>query len=241
MTAANTTPQSRRDPCASPQSPPTFPSYLVTPSELNSALQLQSQTLSSASDSSPRIKPLCGTWAREGAKLSGRDEFRAGRIHGAQFFDLDTVQDVHSAYPQMLPSPEVFAAAMSSLGIRRDDTVVVYDSADAGIYSAPRVGWMLRIFGHPRVHVLNNYKLWVEEGFPVDSGAPEDPEPALYPVPDVKRAKVVQFEEMQKLSLAETACQSRDGYILDARSFGRWSGREPEPTPGKPRLSFRIY
>jgi len=140
----------------------------------------------------------------------------------------------------MLPSPEVFAAAMSSLGIRRDDTVVVYDSAKAGIYSAPRVGWMLRVFRHPRVHVLNNYKLWVDAGFPVEAGAPEAPEPSQYPVPDVDRAKLVQFEEMQKLCLAEPSCQPRDGYVLDARSFGRWSGQEEEPIPGKLPLFFRI-
>jgi len=237
MTAANTDPQSGRDSSVSPRSPTSFPSYLVTPDELNCALQ--SENLSRDSDG-PRIKPLCATWSRPGASCSGLDEFRAGRIHGAQFFDLDTIQDVNSPYPHMLPSPEVFAAAMSSLGIRRDDTVVVYDSAKAGIYSAPRVGWMLRVFRHPRVHVLNNYKLWVDAGFPVEAGAPEAPEPSQYPVPDVDRAKLVQFEEMQKLCLAEPSCQPRDGYVLDARSFGRWSGQEEEPIPGKLPLFFRI-
>lgn len=39
----------------------------------------------------------------------------------------------------MLPSEEAFAAAVSALGIRNEDGVVVYDCK--GIYSAARVWW----------------------------------------------------------------------------------------------------
>lgn len=41
----------------------------------------------------------------------------------------------------MLPSEEAFAAAVSALGIRNEDRVVVYDGK--GIYSAPRVWWLV--------------------------------------------------------------------------------------------------
>lgn len=41
----------------------------------------------------------------------------------------------------MLPSEEAFAAAVSALGIKNEDGVVVYDGK--GIYSAARVWWLV--------------------------------------------------------------------------------------------------
>lgn len=67
--------------------------------------------------------------------------YKQGHIPNARFFDLDKVADTSSPYPHMLPSPEIFKDAMSELGISRDDTVVVYDSAELGIFSGPRVAW----------------------------------------------------------------------------------------------------
>ena len=61
---------------------------------------------------------------------------------------MDKVADSSSELPHMLPPEGVFAAAMDSLGIRKDDIVVVYDRA--GIFSAPRVWWTFNVFGHDR-------------------------------------------------------------------------------------------
>lgn len=41
--------------------------------------------------------------------------------------------------PHMLPSEEAFAAAVSALGIKNKDGVVIYDGK--GIFSAARVWW----------------------------------------------------------------------------------------------------
>ena len=41
--------------------------------------------------------------------------------------------------PHMLPSEEAFAAAISELGIKNQDKVIVYDGK--GFFSAPRVWW----------------------------------------------------------------------------------------------------
>jgi thiosulfate/3-mercaptopyruvate sulfurtransferase len=41
--------------------------------------------------------------------------------------------------PHMLPSEEAFAAAVSALGIKNTDKVIVYDGK--GFFSAPRVWW----------------------------------------------------------------------------------------------------
>lgn len=132
----------------------------------------------------------------------------------------------------MLPSPSTFAKAMSSLGIRKDDTVVVYDSAELGIFSAPRVGWTLKAFGHEGVHVLNNFKAWVEEGYPTESGEFWDVDTCPYPIPEFSGEKVVEFEEMVELARDYNKEGAEGVQILDARSKGRWSGKEPEPREG---------
>lgn len=132
----------------------------------------------------------------------------------------------------MLPSPQVFTQAMRKLGIRRDDNIVVYDSAELGIFSAPRVAWTLRVFGHPSIHILNNYKLWVEEGFPVEQGEQHDLPESQYPEPKIDPSKVAAFEEVKEIA-KDWNKEGREGVqILDARSPGRWSGADPEPRPG---------
>ncbi|KAJ5180926.1 hypothetical protein N7492_004136 [Penicillium capsulatum] len=208
-----------------------FSSYLVSPKQLNEALKKNPPTKISTS---PRVVPLCAAWFMpndpEGRK--GIDSFRQSRIPQARFFDLDAVKDHDSPYPHMLPTAETFAEAMSELGIRRDDEVVVYDTAELGIFSAPRVGWTLRMFGHPNVHLLHNYRLWVREGLPTESGEPAPVEKSKYPVPNYDSKLVISFREMKELGMDYGKEGAEEVEILDARSYGRWAGSDLEPRPG---------
>jgi thiosulfate/3-mercaptopyruvate sulfurtransferase len=204
-------------------------SYLVTPSELSAALKKNSPSKISTA---PRTVPLCATWFLPNDGRSGLQSFREKRIPNARFFDLDKVIDKRSPYPHMLPSATDFAKAMSSLGIRRDDTVVVYDSYELGIFSAPRVGWTLKAFGHDSVHVLNNFKLWVEEGYPTESGEFYDVDTCVYPIPQFDPSKVISFEEVREVVKDYNKEGAEGVQILDARSWGRWTGNDPEPREG---------
>lgn len=132
----------------------------------------------------------------------------------------------------MLPSAEVLQTALSELGINKDDRVVVYDSAELGIFSAPRVAWTLKVFGHPSVHVLNNFKLWVEQGYPVEQGEQEHVERTSYPMPVLDSDKVAAFEDVKELAEKYRDEGQNQVQILDARSLGRWKGIEPEPRAG---------
>ncbi|KAL1977505.1 hypothetical protein VTN31DRAFT_364 [Thermomyces dupontii] len=207
-----------------------FNSYLVTPQELNEALKKLPPT---NPPTGPRVIPLCASWflPNDPEGRTGIQVFRKSHIPHSRFFDLDAIKDEDSPYPHMLPTNERFAQAMSELGIRRDDKIVVYDSAELGIFSAPRVGWTLRVFGHPGVHVLNNYKLWVEQGLPTESGDPEPVEKTKYPVPAYETDHVVHFPEMKEI-VKENKNGSQSVEVLDARPYGRWAGTDPEPRPG---------
>lgn len=130
----------------------------------------------------------------------GYTTYKQARIPGARFFDLDGVKDAESPYPHMLPVQEVFEEAMQKLGINRDDRVVVYDAHETGIFSAPRVGWTLKVFGHEKVHLLNNFRLWVQAGYPTESGEPEPVQPSKYQVSTFSPELVVNFAEMKHIA-----------------------------------------
>jgi len=223
-------PCARRALAASPATR-SFSSYLVTPAELADALH---KAPPSPVNSEPRVIPLCASWfmPNDPEGRTGIDVFREKRIPKARFFDVDKVIDKRSPYPHMLPSPTRFAEAMSELGIRRDDTVVVYDSRELGIFSAPRVGWTMRVFGHPRVHVLNNFRLWVDQGLPTESGNVWTVECGTYPIPDLDEARVASYEHVREVALDHNKEGAEGVQILDARAPGRWTGRDPEPREG---------
>ena len=207
-------------------------SYLVTSQELSQALAKNVPTKISTS---PRIVPLCAAWflPNDLEGRTGQKVFEERRIPQACFFDIDEVRDHDSSYPHMLPTAEVFAEAMSNMGIRKDDQLVVYDTHELGIFSAPRVAWTLRVFGHPGVHILNNFRLWVEEGYPTESGSAPEPEKTKYPPPKFDNPTVVAcFREMKSIAKDHGKEGADSVQIVDARSPGRFSGKEPEPRPG---------
>ncbi|MCJ1301509.1 hypothetical protein MMC08_004310 [Hypocenomyce scalaris] len=210
-------------------------SYIVTPKQLADALTKNVPTKISTS---PRIIPLCAAWflPNDPDGRSGQKVFHDCRIPSARFFDIDQVKDHDSKYPHMLPTAEGFADAMRNIGIRKDDTVVVYDTKELGIFSAPRVGWTLKVFGHPNVHILNNFRLWVEEGFPTERGDIEAvvEQDSHYPVPTMDPHMVVRFAEMKEIAKDYGKEGAEEVQILDARSLERWKGTEPEPRPGLP-------
>ncbi|KAL8761237.1 MAG: hypothetical protein Q9184_002617 [Pyrenodesmia sp. 2 TL-2023] len=208
-------------------------SQLVTPKELSKALAKNVPTKISTA---PRVIPLCAAWflPNDPKGRTGQKVFEEKRIPSARFFDLDAVKDHESPYPHMLPSAEDFAKAMQGIGIRKDDEVVVYDTQELGIFSAPRVAWTLKVFGHPSVYILNNFRLWVQQGYPTESGRVEAivEEPSHYPMPSLDRSKVVDFPEMKEIAKEHNKEGSEGSQVLDARSKGRWAGTDPEPRPG---------
>ena len=210
-------------------------SYFVTPRELHDAM---ASSTSSESSTSKRIVPLCASWflPNDPQKRTGRQVFEQNRIPTARFFDLDAVKDNDSPYPHMLPTAETFAEAMSNLGIKRDDRVVVYDTQELGIFSAPRVAWTLRVFGHPSIHILNNFRIWVEQGLPIEGGNTSTvPEiKTQYSVPSIHPDAVVCFREIKSIAKENGKKDSEDIQVIDARSSGRFTGKEPEPRPGLP-------
>lgn len=150
--------------------------------------------------------------------------FAAAHIPGTRFFDVDAITDRSSDLPHMLPSPGDFTAAVAALNVNSASHVVVYDQR--GIFSAPRLWWMFRVFGHDNVAVLDGgLPAWIAGGGAVDSGAPAPAAPAAF-TPHYRAEMVRTLDDMRR-NLKE-----KSALVLDARAVGRFNGSTPEPRPG---------
>ncbi|HET7409876.1 MAG TPA: 3-mercaptopyruvate sulfurtransferase [Paracoccaceae bacterium] len=173
--------------------------------------------------SAPDIRILDASMYLPTDGRNGREIYRAKHIPGARFFDIDEIADEHSSLPHMLPPVEKFVARVRRMGIGDGHKIVVYDQQ--GIYSAARVWWMFRVFGHHDVAVLDGgLPKWEAEGRPIETQAPEPRERHFTARgnPDLVR-DVTQVARAVKLG---------DEQIVDARAPGRFRGDEPEPRQG---------
>ena len=101
------------------------------------------------------------------------------RIGHAQFFDIDDIADPDAPLPHTLPSADLFAAKAGALGLRENDSIVIYDRAGISM-AACRAWWMFRVFGHKNVFVLDGgLPKWLAEGLPVRTET-KKPIPAVY-------------------------------------------------------------
>lgn len=87
--------------------------------------------------------------------LSGHEQYLLeGHVPGAVFADLiEEFSDPEGAYPFTRPDAARFEAAAGALGVGRDTTVIVYDTA-VGQW-ASRLWWLFRAFGFDRVALLD--------------------------------------------------------------------------------------
>lgn len=178
------------------------------------------------------VKVLDASWHMPTSGRVGSTEFAKKRIPGARFFDIDAISDKSSPYPHMLPSAQHFSSCVSSLGISNQDDVVVYDSV--GMFSAARVYWMFRVFGHDNISLLDGgLPKWERDGYTVDSAVLKEPiEYASLSNLSLFTATKVRSELVRSLSDMRELTSSKTLPILDARSGDRFYARVPEPRPG---------
>ncbi len=113
---------------------------------------------------------------------------------------------------------------MQTLGVGDESIAVVYDAA--GLFSAARLWWMLKGFGHRNVLVLDGgLPKWERDGFAIESGSVNVASQARFK-PLLDASKVKNLHEVA-LAIASGTAQ-----IADARSGTRFRGEEPEPRPG---------
>ncbi len=182
---------------------------LTTPQELKDALAAGAYP-----DGGP-VRILDVRWRLD--KPDGRDDYRAGHIPGAVYVDLDHELASHGE-PQEgrhpLPAREEFEASARRWGIRRGDTVVVYDNLKN--LSSARAWWLLRFFGVADVRLLDgSLRAWTSAGYGLATG---DEAPS-------EGGDVVLTEgTLPTLDLDTVADFASTRLLLDARASERYRG-----------------
>ena len=155
---------------------------------------------------------------------AGERAWREAHLPGAGHAHLDRDLSDHgkpAAFGRHpLPEPAAFAALLVRLGITPGHQVVAYDAAD-GAMAAARFWWLLRLFGHERIAVLDGgFAAWTALGLPVDAEA-GDLAPGSY-AGDFDLRQVVGTDEIL------SRLDAPPGWLLDARAPERFRG-EVEP------------
>ena len=156
---------------------------------------------------------------------SGRAAYEADHLPGAVWVDLDlelSAPATPAGGRHPFPTPELFAATLSRLGIGQETPVVVYDDARGS--TAARLWWMLRILDHPVAVLDGGMGTW---GGPLEPGWREVEQvpcaPRAWPPTRLIDADGVNALRAEKGSL-----------LLDARAGSRFAAGDPtiDPRPG---------
>ena len=172
----------------------------------------------------PDIVVLDASWYLPAAGRDAAAEYRAAHIPGALRFDLDAMSDTESSLPHMLPRSDVFASRMRALGVGDGMQIVVYDGQ--GLFSAPRVWWMLKTYGVRDALVLDGgLPAWTAAGYATEDGDPAQRERRHFTA-RLDHGAVADANDVAR------ALETGSAQVVDARSATRFRGEEPEPRPG---------
>ena len=184
---------------------------------------------------------------------NGRSEYISGpRIPGASYLDIDDISpqpgsaDNPNSLPHMKPSSKLFACTMDRMGISPDDTLYVYGTPGCGFNH--RAFWTLSSTGY---HDPSKVKLiqgsldeWKEFGGELDFAELKDDDTRLFKMSDVTdyetaspkytfyQNDVSSVVDMEQVLQVVEDDSSSDIIIVDARSAGRFHGKDPEPREG---------
>lgn len=156
--------------------------------------------------------------------FDGHAEFLKARIPGARYFDIDRFADPDTPLPHMVPSVGRMEKLLGEAGVSNASSVVFYDQK--GLASAARGWWLMGLFGHDRVAVLDGgLPKWLREGRPTEAGEPPAPAPQAFRA-DFRSSRLRGLGDM----IANL--EGRAELVLDARAAGRFNGTAPEPRKG---------
>eukprot|EP00730_Choanoeca_flexa_P001135 TRINITY_DN10493_c1_g1_i2.p1 TRINITY_DN10493_c1_g1~~TRINITY_DN10493_c1_g1_i2.p1 ORF type:complete len:305 (+),score=75.21 TRINITY_DN10493_c1_g1_i2:126-1040(+) len=179
---------------------------------------------------SPNLRVLDATFHMPAWNRDAKAEFQQQRIPTAGFFDIDAIAKQDTNLPHMLPTEEQFEQAMHELGVGQDTHVIAYDCSDFGVFSAPRLWWTLRTFGHDNVSVLNGGLLaWKAQGYDLETDSPVIPATPAKPFQARLRRELVRRYDQVRDNITV-----QEATLLDARSTGRFEGIDPEPRADLP-------
>ena len=172
-----------------------------------------------------KVKIIDCSWHMPQTKRNGFEEYQKLHIENAIFFDLDKNSKTDTDLPHMLTDKKLWEKIVSSMGIRNDDQIIIYDNSD--VISSCRCWYNFIYFGHDPglVRVLDGgLKKWNNEKKPI--------------VNDLTKTISSDYIVNEKKELVKDKEQIDENIsinkfrVIDARSRERFEGKVPEPRKG---------
>lgn len=171
----------------------------------------------------PDLRIVDASWYLPAQGRDAKAEYAEGHVPGAVFFDQDAIVTPDTGLPHTIPTAEIFADAVGAMGISHDDDIVIYDGL--GLFSAPRVWWLFRVFGARRVRVLaGGLDGWKAKGLPLSAESVDSTTSVFESSFNAKA--------LASLDNMRAHVELGDRQIADARSLGRFTAEVPEPRAG---------
>lgn len=157
----------------------------------------------------------------------GSERYAQGHIPNAWHLPMETTlsgpKGKHGGrHP--IPSPESFTAKMRECGVSQNTLIIAYD--DNRLAGAARLWWVLRLFGHARIKLLNGgFAAWQAAGFNI---ATENSPPNISPgdfTAVMDRTRIVDHRWMKR------HIGDKQVTYIDAREPARYLGLEEPIDP----------
>jgi len=172
-----------------------------------------------------KVKIIDCSWHMPQTKRNGFEEYKKQHIKNAIYFDLDKNSKKDTDLPHMLIDKKSWENIVSSMGIKNDDQIIVYDNSD--VISSCRCWYNFIYFGHnpSLIKVLDGgLKKWVNEKKPTTN--------------DIVNIEPSHYSANEKIELVKNKAQinenilTKEFLVIDARSKERFEGVVPEPRKG---------
>jgi thiosulfate/3-mercaptopyruvate sulfurtransferase len=154
-------------------------------------------------------------------------EYQSSHIPSARFLHLATLADTDDPRPALAPTLDQFRGHMAALGVRREESIVLYD--DSPHHTSARAWWLFRLFGAERVAILDGgLAAWRAAGLPLETGKGD-----FSAIPPGATGFVHRHDEMiRSLDQVRALIDDPRAQLVDARGAPRFSGAEADPRAG---------
>ena len=187
-------------------------------------------------DNLNKVKIFDASW-HISSKRDAKKEYEEKHIKGAMFWDIDEHSDKDSPYPHMMSNSDYWTRMLWSFGIQNEDFIIVYDYSD--IYSACRLWFALKYFGHKKVSVLDGgMKKWLKENRPTSKEVGKDlgKFSSIDKLNPKNKYKVSENTEwIKNKKQIDENIKTPSFQTVDARSRERFEGKVDELRPGLKR------
>ena len=171
------------------------------------------------------VKIIDSSWHMPQTKRNGLDEYKLQHIPNSIFFDIEDNSDKNSTLPHMLVDKYTWEKIVSSMGIKNEDKIIIYDNSD--VVSSCRCWFNFIYFGHnPKlIYILNGgFKKWLKEKRKITN--------------DLPKIKISKYKSLEKKDLVKNKdlinqnIETQNFKVVDARSKERFEGKVKEPREG---------